>query len=237
MKIGSVLMSSIEYPKIMSVVVFLAKCPLRCPYCANSELLEDGPEMTLEEVIEKINTQVDFADAIVVSGGEPLVQLEDTIEILKYAKSLDLKTKVDTSGIYPEKVKELIKTGLVDYIAMDVKAPFGKYKEIIGADIGDKVKESMNLINASDIYLECRTTYCDALLTEEDIHTIAQEVDCDVYTIQQFRNRSVLDPELAKVESPNPHDMEKIAEDIKQYLPNTQIDIKTAEFGQKTISK
>lgn len=237
MKMGSVLMSSIEYPKIMSVVVFLAKCPLRCPYCANNELLEDGPEMSLDEVIEKINTQVDFADAIVVSGGEPLVQLEDTINILKYAKSLDLKTKVDTSGVYPEKIKELIETGLVDYIAMDVKAPFAKYNDIIGANIGDKVKESMNLINNSDIYLECRTTYCDALLTEEDIHTIAKEVKCDLYTIQQFRNRSVLNPELEDVESPNPHDIEKIAKDIKQYLPNTQIDMKTAEFGQKTVSK
>lgn len=236
MKIGPVIMSSIEYPKLMSVVVFLAKCPLRCPYCSNGELLEDGEEMSLDKVIDKINNEVDFADAIVISGGEPLVQYDAVIEILKYARSLNLKTKVDTSGVYPDKIKLLLETGLVDYIAMDVKAPFNKYNDVIGSDIGDKVKESMNIINSySDVYLECRTTYCDELLSEEDIHQIAKEVECDLYTIQQFRNRSVLDPKLEDVESPLPRDIERIANDIKEYLPNTKINMKTAEFGQKTV--
>ena len=236
MKIGTVLMSSIEYPKLMSVVVFLAKCPLRCPYCSNGELLEDGEEMSLDEVIKKIDNEVDFADAIVVSGGEPLVQYDSVIEILKYARSLNLKTKVDTSGVYPDKIRLLLESGLVDYIAMDVKAPFDKYGDVIGTDIGDKVKESMDIINSySNVYLECRTTYCDELLSEEDIHQIAKEVECDLYTIQQFRNRSVLDSKLEDVESPLPRDIERICNDIKKYLPNTKINMKTAEFGQKTV--
>ncbi|MCQ2976417.1 MAG: anaerobic ribonucleoside-triphosphate reductase activating protein [archaeon] len=235
MEIGTTLMSSIEYPKLMSSVVFLAKCPLRCPYCSNKELLENGEEQSLEEVISKLKNDIDFSDALVISGGEPLVQLNSTIKLLEYGKELELKTKVDTSGVYPEKLKELLETDLVDYIALDIKAPFNKYKKVIGLDIGNKVKESMNLVYNSNTYLECRTTYCETLLNEEDIIEIAKEIQCDSYTLQQFRNRSVLDPKLKDVESPNPKDMERIANHIKPYLPNTKINIKTTEFGQKTI--
>ena len=78
--------SSIEYPKNMSFVIFLAKCPLRCPYCSNSEILEEGTEISLEEIYEKIDDSAMFMDAVVVSGGEPLVQSEFLLEMLKMCK-------------------------------------------------------------------------------------------------------------------------------------------------------
>ena len=228
--------SSIEYPKNMSFVIFLAKCPLRCPYCSNSEILEEGTEISLEEIYEKIDDSAMFMDAVVVSGGEPLVQYEDVIEIFKYVRKIGLKTKLDTSGVYPDRLREVLDLGLVDYVAMDVKAPFDKYKEVINADIGDKVKESMEIVNEyDDITLECRTTYCPKLLTEEDLFKIVEEVDCDLYTIQQFRNRCVLDESLAEAEEPNPHDMEDIARRIKEAHPDQDINVKTAEFGQRSI--
>ncbi len=144
-----------------------------------------------------------------------LVQYEDVIEIFKYVREIGLKTKLDTSGVYPDRLQKILDLGLVDYVAMDVKAPFDKYKEVINADIGQKVKESMEIINKyEDITLECRTT---------------------LYTIQQFRNRCVLDESLAEAEEPNPHDMEDIAKRIKEAYPNQKINVKTAEFGQKSI--
>ncbi|MBR5504266.1 MAG: anaerobic ribonucleoside-triphosphate reductase activating protein, partial [Methanobrevibacter sp.] len=168
MEYGATVTSSIEYPKKMSFVIFLAKCPLSCPYCSNSELLNGGEEISLEEIKEKIDDSAFLSDAVVVSGGEPLVQLEDTIEILKYTRELGLNTKLDTSGVYPEKLRKVLDLGLVDYVAMDVKAPFNKYKEVIHADIGEKVKESLDIVNEyDDVFLECRTTYCPALLSEE----------------------------------------------------------------------
>ena len=126
--------------------------------------------------------------------------------------------------------------GLVDYVAMDVKAPFEKYNEVIKADIGDKVKECMEIVNEyKDITLECRTTYCPVLLSEEDLFKIADEVKCDLYTLQQFRNRCVLDESLAEAEEPNPHDMEDIAKRIKEAHPEQDINVKTAEFGQRSV--
>ncbi len=228
--------SSIEYPKNMSFVIFLAKCPLRCPYCSNSEILEEGIEISLDEMKEKIDDSSLFMDAVVVSGGEPLVQLDDVIEIFKYVREIGLKTKLDTSGVYPEKLKKVLDLGLIDYVAMDIKAPFDKYNEIIKSDIGEKVRESMNIVrNYDDVFLECRTRYCPALLSEEDLFKIAEEVDCDLYTLQQFRNRCVLDESLAESEEPNPHKMEDIAKKIKELHPNQDINVKTAEFGQRTI--
>ena len=228
--------SSIEYPKNMSFVIFLAKCPLRCPYCSNSEILEEGTEISIEEMCELIDDSALFMDAVVVSGGEPLVQYEDVIEIFKYVRKIGLKTKLDTSGVYPDRLRKILDLGLVDYVAMDVKAPFEKYNEVIKADIGDKVKECMEIVNEyEDITLECRTTYCPVLLSEEDLFKIADEVKCDLYTLQQFRNRCVLDDSLAEAEEPNPHDMEEIAKKIKELHPDQDINVKTAEFGQRSV--
>ena len=122
--------SSIEYPKNMSFVIFLAKCPLRCPYCSNSEILEQGTEISIEEMCELIDDSALFMDAVVVSGGEPLVQYEDVIEIFKYVRKIGLKTKLDTSGIYPDKIQKLLDLELLDYISLDIKTTFPKYKKI-----------------------------------------------------------------------------------------------------------
>ena len=236
MYIGGTVISSVEFHGNMSLVIFMSKCPLACRYCHNVELLEDNTQWTLDKVTSEIDSAADFLDAIVVSGGEPLVQTDAVIDIFKYVREIGLKTKLDTSGVYPDRLQKILDLGLVDYVAMDIKAPFDKYEEVIKADIGQNVKESMEIVNRyDDITLECRTTYCPKLLTEEDLFTIVDEVECDLYTIQQFRNRCVLDESLAEAEEPNPHDMEDIAKRIKEAYPNQDINVKTAEFGQKSI--
>ena len=232
MEIGGTIISSVEYHGKISLVIFMAKCPLRCPFCHNSELLENGEETSLEEIFEIIDDSVDYIDAVVVSGGEPLVQFEELIEILKYSKSLGLKTKVDTSGCYPERLKEVL--NYTDYIAIDIKVPFDKYKKVIGTDIGNKVKKSMKIVNNdNNTFLECRTTYVPTLLNNNDIKQISHEIECDVYTLQQFRSKSVLDESLEEVESPNPFDLKELAKEIKPIL--NKVKVKTSEFGEEYI--
>lgn len=235
MLIGGTVISSIEYHKNMSLVIFLAKCPLRCPFCHNAEILEEGEDVSFSDIKKTINKSTDFLDAIVITGGEPLLQFEDLIKILKYAKSINLKTRLDTSGIYPDKIKKILDLGLVDYIAMDIKAPFDKYNEVIGSDIGENVKKSSKIINNyDDVAFEVRTTYVPSLLNEEDIKKIAREVNADIYTLQQFRNRNVLDKSLENVESPNPHDLKKIAISLKDIFKG-KINVKSSEFGLEEI--
>ena len=235
MYIGGTVISSVEFHGNMSLVIFMSKCPLTCRYCHNVELLEDSTEWSLEKVKSEIDSSADFLDAVVISGGEPLVQTDAVIEILKYVKQIGLKTKLDTSGIYPSKLKELLDLNLLDFVSLDVKTTFKDYRKITGSDVGMKVKESMELIyNDSDVYLEARTTYVPTLHTKEDMLNLIKEVKADIYTIQQFRNKNVLDPALEKIPVPNPHDLRNLAEELKPYFDG-QIKVKSAEFGEQIV--
>ncbi|KZX14680.1 anaerobic ribonucleoside-triphosphate reductase activating protein [Methanobrevibacter curvatus] len=232
MKFGGSVLSSIEFSGRISLVIFLGGCPLNCPYCHNYELIDGGEEIDLSKVYKLIDENVDYIDALVVSGGEPLFQIDNLKAILEYTKAYNLETKLDTSGIYPKRLKKIL--NLIDYISLDIKAPFNKYKKVIGSDIGNKVKESMNIIN-DDIYtfLECRTTYSPIFLSKEDLKEIAKEISCDIFTIQQFRSKNVLDEKLKDQSSPNPLELKEIAIELKSYFKN--IRIKSSEFGLENI--
>jgi len=232
MEIGGTVISSVEYHGKISLVIFMAKCPLECPYCHNSEILNGGREISLSEIYKIIDDSSEYIDAVVVSGGEPLVQIDDLISILKFSKKLKLKTKLDTSACYPDRLKKVLP--YLDYLAIDIKAPYDKYKEIIGSDIGNQVAESIRISNSdSNIFLECRTTFVPMLLNNEDIKQISHEIKCDLYTIQQFRNKNVLDESLEDVKSPNPHELKKLAKEIKPNL--NKVKITTSEFGEEYI--
>ncbi len=235
MYIGGTVISSVEFHGNMSLVIFMSKCPLACRYCHNVELLEDNTEWSLDKIKFEIDSSADFLDAVVVSGGEPLVQTDAVIEIFKHVREIGLKTKLDTSGIYPDKIQELLDLNLIDYVSLDVKTTFSKYRKITGANVGFNVKKSMELINSDpNVHLELRTTYVPTLHTKKDIYNLVDEIEGDVYTIQQFRNKNVLDPALESVEVPNPHDLRKLAEEIKPYFDG-QVKVKSAEFGEQII--
>ena len=234
MYVGGSVISSVEFHGNMSLVLFMSKCPLACRYCHNVELLEDNTEKSFEEITQEIDSSADFLDAIVISGGEPLVQTDAVIEILKYVRQIGLKTKLDTSGIYPDRLKKILDLDLLDYVSLDVKTTFSKYRKITGANIGFQVKKSMELINEAGVHLEIRTTYVPTLHTKKDIMNLVDEIDAEVYTIQQFRNKNVLDPALEKVEVPNPHELADLAREIKPYFDGI-VKVKSGEFGEQVI--
>ena len=235
MYIGGTLISSVEFHGNMSLVIFMSQCPLACRYCHNVELLEDNTEKSCEEIKSEIDNAADFIDAVVLSGGEPLMQLDALIELFSYIRSIGLKTKLDTSGIYPDKIEKLLELGLLDFVSLDIKAPFEKYRKVTGANVGSNVKKSMNLLNNdSNVHLELRTTYVPTLHTKKDIFNLVNDIEGDIYTLQQFRNKNVLDPALEEVEVPNPHDLRKLAENVKPVF-NGIVKVKTAEFGEQII--
>lgn len=235
MYIGGSVISSVEFHGNMSLVLFMSGCPLTCRYCHNVELLEDKTEKSFEEVKQEIDSSADFLDAVVISGGEPLLQLDALIEIFTYVREIGLKTKLDTSGVYPERIQKLLDLNLLDFVSLDVKTTFSKYRKITGSNIGFQVKKSMELINADkNVHLEARTTYVPTLHTKKDIINLVDELEADIYTIQQFRNKNVLDPALEKVDVPNPHDLADLAREIKPYFKG-QVKVKSGEFGEQVI--
>lgn len=228
---GGIIFSSLEYPGKMSLVIFTGGCILRCPYCHNPEIIDGGEDILLSEIENKIDESLDFIDAVVVTGGEPLMQMDEVKHILEFSKKKGLKTKLDTNGCYPERLKQL--TDLIDYIALDVKAPFDKYLEVIGDDVGEKVMETMEISSKSPCFLECRTTFVPGLLEPDDVVKIAKSIQCDIYTLQQFRNRTVLDEKLKKTPNTPPQTLRDIAHKIRPVLG--KIKIKSAEFGEEII--
>ncbi|EKQ55698.1 MAG: anaerobic ribonucleoside-triphosphate reductase activating protein [Methanobacterium sp. Maddingley MBC34] len=228
---GGIIFSSLEYPGKVSLVIFTGGCLLRCPYCHNPEIIEGGESTSLQDIEHEIDEALDFIDAVVVTGGEPLMQIKEVGKILEYSRKKGLKTKLDTNGCYPERLSKIIE--LIDYVALDVKAPFQKYKEVIGAPIGEKVKESMEILANSKCFLECRTTYVPGLLEPGDVQDIAEKVKCDIYTLQQFRNRTVLDEKLKETPNTDPKELHEIALQIKPILG--KVKIKTSQFGAEII--
>jgi len=231
MIIGGVIFSSLEYPGKLSLVIFTGGCLLRCPYCHNPEIIEGGESTSLRDIESKIDEALDFIDAVVVTGGEPMMQTEEVGKILEYSRQRGLKTKLDTNGCYPERLLKIIE--LVDYVALDIKAPFQKYEEVIGAQIGEKVKESMEILSNSKCFLECRTTYVSGLLEPGDITDIAENIKCDIYTLQQFRNRTVLDEKLKETPNTDPKELRDIAMQVKPILG--KVKIKTSQFGDEML--
>lgn len=230
-KYGGSFISSIDVPGKMTYVISTGGCPLRCQYCHNPELLESDNKVEIGELLKQMDDNCLFMDAFAITGGEPLMQDNEIPKLFEHAKELGLYTKLDTNGVYPFKLNKIL--DLVDYIALDIKAPWDKYLEVTGFDIGKNIKESMDIIYDSDVYLECRTTYVPTLLSEEDIITISENIKCDLYTLQQFRNKTVLNPLLENSREPEPDELRNIAVRVK---PNVnKVKIKTRQFGAELI--
>lgn len=231
MIMGEMIISSLEYPEKISLVIFTGGCNLRCPYCHNPELVEGGKIVEIAEVINKIEDSLNFIDSVVITGGEPLMQVEEVKLILQHSKKRDLKTKLDTNGCFPERLDEILE--FLDYVSLDVKAPFHKYTEITGSSIGGEVKKSMETCLKTDVYLECRTTYVPYFMELEDVLQIVKNIDADLYTLQQFRDKTVLDKKLQGTPVPSRDELKKIALTIKPF--QKKVKIKTAQFGEEIV--
>ncbi|OQX54991.1 MAG: anaerobic ribonucleoside-triphosphate reductase activating protein [Candidatus Cloacimonas sp. 4484_209] len=178
MKVGGFQkVSLVDYPGYVCSIIFTIGCNFRCAYCYNHSLVlpEEYPEpIPLEEVWQYLRRRKGRIDAVEFTGGEPTLQ-KDLIEQISRVKEMGFLVKLDTNGSNPEVVDSCIKKGIVDYIAMDVKAPLEKYREVVGVyvDTG-KIKASIDMIKGFKDY-ELRTTLYPAL-TDEDFLKIFELV-------------------------------------------------------------
>lgn len=230
--------SSLDYPGKMALVLFTPGCNLRCKYCHNPQLLKNQElkKWDIEEIEEEVENNLDFIDAIVLSGGEPLLHLDDIKNFIKQAKDNDLLVKLDTNGLHPKKIRKIIHD--LDYVAMDIKAPLDKYykiSDVYPSNTKELITETISVIRKNNVFLECRTTYVPGLLEPEDIMELTNSIECDRYTLQQFRNRITLDASLSTYEEPNPEFLREILENIETNIP--EIRLKSRQFGNQLIKK
>lgn len=181
--------SMVDYPGKLSAVVFTPGCNMDCFYCHNAGLLghidQRGPEP--DELLEFLASRQGLLDAVVVSGGEPTLQA-DLPEFLARLGQLDLAVKLDTNGTDPAMLRLIIARRLVDYVAMDVKAPAGKYGQITRARVDQQaVEESILTLLAGQVDYEFRTTFAPPL-GPADICRIASRIaGARRYALQQYR--------------------------------------------------
>lgn len=188
--------SMIDYPGKLSAVVFTQGCNFRCPYCHNPELVQPeffASPLDTKQVIDFLRTRVGKLDAVVVTGGEPTLH-GGLADFLATLKALGFLIKLDTNGTNPERLGEILKRGLADYVAMDIKAPLEKYREAVAADVNvDALRKSIALIKASGIDYEFRTTLISPVLSADDIWKMCEEVKpVKRYVLQNFVAKKVL---------------------------------------------
>ena len=177
MKIGGFQkMTMLDYPEKIACTIFTYGCNLRCPFCHNASLVIDEIEFfTEEEILSYINKRKGMLDGVCITGGEPLLQ-RDIFEFMRKIKEIGLPIKLDTNGAYPERLKQAIDEGLIDYVAMDIKNSPEKYALTAGIENLDiaPFKKSIEILLSGKIDYEFRTTIVRELHNENDIVEIGK---------------------------------------------------------------
>ncbi len=205
-----------DFPGLISAIVFTRGCGFRCPYCHNPELVDPSRyavEIPISEVRSFLRSRNGRLQGVVVTGGEPTVH-EDLPVFLRELKEMGFSVKLDTNGTAPLMIEHVVAEGLVDFIAMDVKAPLALYDAIVRVPVKTSdLHQSIRTILASGLPHEFRTTCVDSLLSTNDLLAIARLVKgCDRYVLQSFRGGKVLDPSLAAARPPDKTGLSRIVE-------------------------
>lgn len=194
----------IDYPGKLAATVFFAECNFRCPWCYSPELVLPEKIKTKSNISEKdffgfLANRQELLEGVVLCGGEPCIN-KDLPQFCKRIKKLGFLTKLDTNGSNPAMLSQLINQDLVDYVAMDIKAPRQKYQEATNnkANIKD-IEKSINILKESDMDFEFRTTL-NPLLNKNDVLAIAHWISpAPKYYLQSFRPEKTIDPEFEKM--------------------------------------
>lgn len=208
--------SLIDWPGKICSTVFIAGCDFRCGFCHNPELvipeeIEKIEALSETELLTMLVERKKYIDGVCITGGEPLMSPE-VVKLVRKIKDKGLAVKIDTNGSFPTVLKTLIDEKLVDYVAMDIKAPKDKYAEAAGVNVNTKlIEESINILKVSGIDYEFRTTVVKGLLDRKDIISIGDWLrDSKAFYLQQFvGTEKTLDGDYLGRE---PHSVEELNE-------------------------
>lgn len=220
--------SLLDYPDKISAIVFTQGCNFRCGYCHNPGLLQVNSKKDIYSVdvfFEFLKNRVGKLDGVVITGGEATLQ-KDLIPFMQEVKNLGFLIKLDTNGYRPDVVQDVINQGLVDYFAMDIKAPLDKYSFVTNVDIDtDKIVKSIDLIMNSNIPYEFRTTVMKSQLSYEDFEKIGELIKgADRYYLQRFEAKTdILDETLKNEITYSDEEFEKIVEILKTKIKNVAL--------------
>lgn len=226
-------LSLIDYPDHLSAIVFTQGCNFRCQFCYNPMLVLPNSKNRLQKdhlIPEKdlfafLRSRVEKLDGVVITGGEPTLHA-DLPDFIQKIRALGYKIKLDTNGTNPDLLKKLIDDQLLDYIAMDFKAPREKYEEVVGVPVDfSKVAKSVKIIKASKLPHEFRTTVAPNLLNQLDLLAMAKFLAGDSkWYLQEFQsNKDLVNQELEGSATYSRRDLQEMAEQARKYVKNCRV--------------
>ncbi len=216
----------IDFPGRLAATVFLIGCNFRCPFCYSSELvlpekikkhIQRGYLISEKEFFKFLKERKELLEGVVLCGGEPVVS-RGLIPFIKKIKKMGFFVKLDTNGSNPKILKKLIDKKLVDYVAMDIKGPKGRYSEFSGVKFDIKrIQESIDILKEGRIDYEFRSTIVPTLHKKEDVIEMAKWIrGAKRYFLQNFRPEKTVDPKFEKIK---PYPQEFLLEIQKAISP------------------
>lgn len=181
-------MSTVDWPGIAVCTVFFRGCPVRCAYCHNRDLQEGEDWRDVEEVRELIRSSRMLVSGVVFSGGEPTLQKEPLIHLAGEARALGLRTGVQTNGVFPETLEALLAADLLDRVALDLKARWERYDNLLRKKFSKKVRTSLDLCTRA--HQEQRLREFEVVLTlfrgyEDEVQYIVRNLKGGDLVLQQ----------------------------------------------------
>ncbi len=225
----------VDFPNKVAAIVFTQGCNFRCGYCHNPSLINFGlplDDATHNDVIAKneimkqtsdffsfLQSRIGKLDGVVITGGEPTLQ-SGLYDFIKEIKQMGFDVKLDTNGSNPQVVEHLINDNLLDYIAMDIKAPLEKYDIITCTKINkNNILKSIELIKNSTVDYEFRTTILKSQLSLDDFEKIGQMIKgAKRYYLQKFVSSKILDKNLINEQTYSNEEFDKICKNLKKYV-------------------
>lgn len=217
----------LDYPGTVACTVFTGRCDFRCPFCHNAPLVlpeRIAEDITEDEVLSFLKKRQGVLDGVAITGGEPLLH-KNIDSFLAKVHALGYKIKLDTNGSFPERLISIVRDGLVDRVAMDIKNSPDKYGEAVGIagfDISG-VEKSKDFLLEGHIDYEFRTTVVKGLHTEESLLEAAKWIaGAKEYYLQQFKDSGdVID--INGLSAFDEGEMHALAERVSVYVPSVQV--------------
>jgi len=213
----------IDFPGKVAAIVFTQGCNFRCGYCHNPSLLLNKEKVvnnyTTKDFFSFLQTRIGKLDGVVITGGEPTLQ-SGLYDFIKEIKQMGFAVKLDTNGTNPDVIKKLLNYNLLDYIAMDIKAPIEKYENIVCRNIKqENILRSIYLIINCKIDYEFRTTVIKSQLSPNDFEKIGQMINgAKRYYMQKFVPSEILDKNLINEQTYTDNEFKTICENLKKYI-------------------
>ena len=218
-------MTLLDFPGRVACTVFFGGCDLRCPFCHNAELLDGTapPVMDDGELLAFLKKRQGLLEGVAFTGGEPLLQKE-LPELAEKIRELGYPVKLDTNGTHPERLAKMIRDGLVQYVAMDIKNSPDRYAETAGLEEMDlgPVRESVSLLMKGETDYEFRTTAVAELHDDRSFEEIGHWIKgAKHYYLQKFTDRETVPFE--GFHAPADEQMRKWAEMLRPEIPGVEL--------------